>query len=365
MNESEKIYFNNIDAFKGIAILGILLVHCGAADLGGVIGELSSAGAKGVQIFFIISSLLIFESLQKEHEKDEGMSLKTWYIRRFIRLMPLYYIANLFVLVKDGLASSYWSGTHGMTIGTVVSNFLFIHGLYPWWSNAININWYIGTLAIFIVAAPLLYRFANRIDKLFILLALSWLCNIICNHTVGGVDLGEDTYVWTAYWMIFSIVAQLPVLVIGIILYYILEKTDILIKIKQHLGNRKKSFCYASTGVCLLWLLFMIHHGAVIVEYALVFAIIIFISFIDKIYLIENPIFTILGKYSYGIYLFHFPLFEITHKLFGNRLGNSEISEIMICYIVVLTVSFALSWILVRLVERPVVNLCTKKRKSK
>ncbi len=358
MKESATIYFNNIDGFKGIAILGILLVHCGAADLGGIIGELSSAGAKGVQIFLIISSMLIFKSLQREHDKDEGMSLKTWYIRRFIRLIPLYYIANLFVLVKDGFAASYWSGTHGMTIGTVVSNFLFIHGLYPWWSNAININWYIGTLAIFIVVAPLLYQLVDRIDKLFILLVFSWLCNIICNHTIGAVDFGEDTYVWTAYWMIFSIVAQLPVLVIGMILYYVLEKTDILIKIKQHLGNRKRSFCYASTGVCLLWLFYMIHHGAVIVEYALVFAIIIFISFIDKIYLIENPIFTILGKYSYGIYLFHFPLIEITHKLF-RQTGNSKI---IICYFVVLIVSFVLSWILVRLVERPVVYLCTQKR---
>lgn len=357
MKKTSVIYFNNIDAFKGIAILGILLVHCGAADLGGFIGELSSAGAKGVQIFLIISSMLICKSLQNEHSKDEGMSLKTWYIKRFIRLIPLYYIANLFVLVKDGLTSSYWSGTHGMTMGTIISNFLFIHGLYPWWSNAININWYIGTLAIFIVAAPMLYRLMDRIDKLFILLALSWLCNIICNHTIGTIDFGEDTYVWTAYWMNFSIVAQLPVLVIGMILYYILEKTDILNNIKRHLSNGKKSFCYAATGVCLLWLFFMIHHGAVIVEYALVFAIMIFISFIDKIYLIENPIFKALGKYSYGIYLFHFPLLEIAQKLFRQQIGNLKI---FICYIVVLTVSFLLSWILVRLVERPIVNLCTK-----
>lgn len=57
MKKTSVIYFNNIDAFKGIAILGILLVHCGAADLGGFIGELSSAGAKGVQIFLIISSI--------------------------------------------------------------------------------------------------------------------------------------------------------------------------------------------------------------------------------------------------------------------------------------------------------------------
>ncbi len=158
--------------------------------------------------------------------------------------------------------------------------------------------------------------------------------------------------------MIFSIVAQLPVLVIGMILFYILEKTDILINIKQHLGNRKKSFCYTAIGVCLLWLFFMIHHGAVIVEYALVFAIMIFISFIDKIYLIENPIFETLGKYSYGIYLFHFPLFEIAHKLFRQQTGKLEI---LFCYIVVLIASFLLSWILVRLVERPIVNLCTKK----
>lgn len=354
MKESAKLYLNNVDAFKGIAILGILLVHSGAADLEGIIGELSSAGARGVQIFLIISSMLIFKSLQEEHEKDESMSLKAWYIRRFIRLIPLYYIANLFVLVKDGFAPSYWSGTHGITIGTVLSNFLFIHGLYPWWSNAININWYIGTLALFIVAAPLLYRLINRVDKMFILLGFSWLGNIICNHTIGTLDFGADTYVWTAYWMIFSIIAQFPVLVIGMILYYFIEKTNIIMNIKGYLGKRTKSFCYAAMGVCMLWLFFLIHYGAVIVEYALIFAMLIFISFIDRMYLIENPIFKTLGKYSYGIYLFHFPLFEIVHAFFKQYINNLK-TEVIISYMVVLVVSFITSWILVRFVEKPII----------
>lgn len=279
MKKNSSVHFDNLDAFKGIAILGILLVHSGAADFGGVVGEISSAGAKGVQIFFIISSMLIFHSLRKEKSREDGLILKTWYFKRFIRLIPLYYIANIFVLVKDGFSPSYWTGTHGMQAGTVISNFLFIHGLYPWWSNAININWYIGTLAVFILLAPLLYKLADRIDQIVILLAFSWLCSIICNHTIGVIDFGEDHYVWTAYWMNFSIIAQFPVLVLGMILDYIIEKTDALTAVRKHLNNGTKYFCYSCMAICMLWLFFMIHHDAVLVEYAFVFAVMIFISF--------------------------------------------------------------------------------------
>lgn len=352
-------YFNNLDAFKGIAILGVMLAHCGATDLGGRVGKLSAAGARGVQIFLIISSVLIFKSLKKEYEKAGNISLKAWYIKRFLRLIPLYYIANLLVLIKDGFGSSYWSGTHGITAGTIVSNFFFIHGMYPWWCNAININWYIGILALFIVAAPLLYHLIDHVDKLFILLGFSWLCSIICMQTIGTIDLGADNYVWITYWGSFSIIAQFPVLVLGMILYYFIEKTNAVMAIKQHLGKKTKSFCYAVVGVCLLWLYFVIGHGGAIVEYALIFVALIFISFIDKLYLIENPIFKNLGKYSYGIYLFHYPLLEITHKFFIQYINNSNI-EILISYIVVIILSFIISWILVNFVEKPIITKAQK-----
>lgn len=53
--------------------------------------EVSSAGARGVDLFFVLSAYLITELLLREKEQTGSLNVKSFYIRRILRIWPLYY----------------------------------------------------------------------------------------------------------------------------------------------------------------------------------------------------------------------------------------------------------------------------------
>src|SRR5690606_33374160 len=61
---------------------------------GGVI-----AGGYGVDFFFALSSYLITELLVREYEKFGRIDFKQFFIRRSLRIWPLYYVFLLFSIV--------------------------------------------------------------------------------------------------------------------------------------------------------------------------------------------------------------------------------------------------------------------------
>src|SRR5690606_37748745 len=91
-----------IDALRGLAVLGVILVHCGQrADLLPWIRSITDQGARGVQLFFILSALTLFLSM--EHRSSAGKIEKKEYffIRRFFRIAPMFYVAAFFYTVSE------------------------------------------------------------------------------------------------------------------------------------------------------------------------------------------------------------------------------------------------------------------------
>lgn len=127
---TSKGHIEVLGALKGVAIVGVLLIHSGNNVPGGLstIQEaVISNGNKGVQIFFIISAILVYKSLSNfygSQEKEEHC-VWVWYKKRFLRLIPLYWLTNLAILLYAGMKPTDASGTHGVTIFTYITNFLF------------------------------------------------------------------------------------------------------------------------------------------------------------------------------------------------------------------------------------------------
>ncbi|MFZ6872826.1 acyltransferase family protein [Undibacterium sp. Di27W] len=80
--------FESLDGLRAISIIAVIWHHTAPA---GVNTMLASIGAQGVQLFFAISGFLITTLLLRERERNGKIDLKAFYLRRSLRIFPLYY----------------------------------------------------------------------------------------------------------------------------------------------------------------------------------------------------------------------------------------------------------------------------------
>lgn len=100
----ESRYFGALDGLRAISILAVVWHHAGHRSTG-----ILSRGHLGVELFFAISGFLITTLLLREADQNGQVSLKNFYVRRTLRIFPLYYAvvglyAALVLVVERGSA---------------------------------------------------------------------------------------------------------------------------------------------------------------------------------------------------------------------------------------------------------------------
>lgn len=364
---------DSFDALKGLAIMGVMLIHSGnnvPRDLSAIPEAIISCGNRGVQIFFLISAILIYKSLSSFYsiQVGEKQCILMWYKKRFLRLIPLYWLTNTAILIRMGMTPTYASGTHGVTIFTYITNYLFLHGFYPWHINAISNNWYIGTLAIFMFIAPVCFKIINNIWKAGLAFAFSLIVKTMISQTIATWDFGADTYVWREYWEGFSIFKQLPVLFIGIIVYFILFQYEVHLFLKNFFVDKCGKcgakiifyFCFILSGVLIMK---EVVSYANIYVFSVTFALIIILLFCFPTRIVSNKIYSFIGKYSYGIYLFH-PLILGRINAFISKYTEDALCNIVLSVFITLAICLAASVMLTVFFEEPIIKLFAKSSKT-
>src|ERR1700712_1457278 len=97
-----KNYFKQLDGLRFIAVTLVLVDHWSLKSIG------FDAGSLGVSLFFVLSGFLITRILLSSKAKDlalnrmHGFSLRQFYIRRTLRIFPVYYLI-IFVLFAIGV----------------------------------------------------------------------------------------------------------------------------------------------------------------------------------------------------------------------------------------------------------------------
>jgi peptidoglycan/LPS O-acetylase OafA/YrhL len=100
--------FGSLDALRGLAILAVVWHHAGGAASTSL---LARRGFLGVDLFFVLSGFLIVTLLLRERDARGHISLPRFYVRRALRIFPLYYM--LLAHVAVGLAyrpETSWAG---------------------------------------------------------------------------------------------------------------------------------------------------------------------------------------------------------------------------------------------------------------
>lgn len=198
---------SGLDGWRGIAIALVLISH-------GTFNETVAdpvwtnffnslpRGEDGVRIFFCLSGFLITRLLLREEEQNGAISLRNFYIRRALRILPVYFA---YVLAVAGLN---WWLQWGMTWQNFITPSTFSTGFWlrrhnTWvfehfWSLAVEEVFYLG----WPFALALLPR-ASRIPLAAMLLVSLPIARTLCVGNNG------------AFWFGFGVVMNLDYLMMG------------------------------------------------------------------------------------------------------------------------------------------------------
>lgn len=209
-----------LDAGRALAIIGVILVHVALwmPDLPYWWQMFANMGQYGVQLFFVISAVTITLTLDEETKRfgdDRSLIARRFYVKRFFRIAPLYYVAIAVYALGNFLAEhldAQITPPHSMT--DVVANIMFVH---EWMPGAVNSvvpgGWSIGVEMCFYLFAPLLF-IAIRSRRGLWRTSLGLLVFSAVAMTAGAcVDdvcaVGNNTFLY--YWP----PTQLPCFVVG------------------------------------------------------------------------------------------------------------------------------------------------------
>ncbi len=122
-----------LDGLRGLAAMGVVLLH--SRELPGfpeplwVQSMVGWLGGQSVPLFFVLSGYLITHLLLREEAKHGQISLKNFYARRGLRILPaaLCYLAGL-------MALSHWMGLNVKWREIAASVFWYRNLLYGGWA---------------------------------------------------------------------------------------------------------------------------------------------------------------------------------------------------------------------------------------
>lgn len=309
----KRSHYPALDGLRGIAILLVVLYH----NFGFI--RHSYFGWLGVDLFFVLSGFLITSILI--NDVDEKGFLKKFYVRRILRIFPLYYfVLILFLLVfpavgyftkeLDYFVSNQW------WFWTYLQNWLFSFQLTEdakilthLWSLAVEEQFYlVWPFVILLVKSPRRLFLIMAAVLAFVIIARSviWLYKIEdLNYTtlytftrIDGICIGS---------MIALLMKFRPKL-IAVNFTFIILGLAVINFIFYFLNYQNKNgypyFAFVGyTTFCAMFGLLL--HEIVSTSNS---------SFLNRLFSLRPLRF--FGKISYGFYVFHWPVYMMSYSSF-------------------------------------------------
>lgn len=284
----------SLDLLRGVAVLFVVLVHCAISASGNVPGLTAFAhehGERGVQLFFIVSGYTMMLTFGA---RVDSASIRSFYLRRAFRIVPLFWAAILFYLaITGGEGFRFWA-PDGVTTSDVVLTFLFLH-----WSSVTAFNsvvpggWSIAVEMQFYLLFPLLIFLFRRPNGPLLVYAGIALVSVIAKFAADGYLLPHlaaslperEAYLANGFFYCW-LPQQLICFGFGILLYDFIELKNRPIAGAVLLVAASLSY---STWGAEVVLLFALAFGVLAAN-------------------VRLSLVALLGRHSYAIYLIHFAL---------------------------------------------------------
>jgi peptidoglycan/LPS O-acetylase OafA/YrhL len=149
----------HLDGLRGLAALMVFVGHAAGAGLlpldsmGWVGFAIVSHGPYGVTVFFVLSAYTLCMSVAPAFDR-RPVSWPAYFIRRFFRIAPLYYVVLLFAVYRGPARPDY--------LMTLFLHFSFLNMFVPQFANDIlSIEWAVAVEWGFYVLFPVLVILAR------------------------------------------------------------------------------------------------------------------------------------------------------------------------------------------------------------
>ena len=362
MSNNKAKYLPSIDSLRALAVLAVIIYHIDVNYLPG--------GFLGVDLFFVLSGYLISSLIIKEYKKMGTLNLYNFYMRRARRLLPAVYfmitVCLVFMVLFNGvlLRKSHLDAVFGYIYSS------------NWWYIFHKLNYFdsfgaqspfkhLWSLAIeeqFYMLFPLIFLIFNRrkkeegkgpsLNKNFLYIVLGLILISLITHillfdinNINRIYFGTDTRAFS-----------LLVGVVGALLYP-MDKLSNPTNSKENLAYSVVSIISISILITIMFYTteyntWLYRGGFLLVA---VLGLIIIISsgkqhtFISKALSFKPIVF--IGKISYSLYLWHFPIIVLTTPV--SEIGNPNLFYVTLRIILTFIVA-TLSYLVV---ETPIRKL--------
>ena len=334
MSNNKSKYLPSIDSLRALAVLAVIIYHVDVNYLPG--------GFLGVDLFFVLSGYLISSLIIKEYRKTGSLNLYNFYIRRARRLLPAVYFmitVGLVVMVLFNevlLRKSHLDAIFGYIYS---SNWWYIFHKLDYFDSfgAQSPFKHLWSLAIeeqFYMIFPLLFLLVNRREKskdgtyklnknfLYVVLGLilvSLIVHILLFdiNNISRIYFGTDTRAFS-----------LLVGVVGAILYP-MERLHAKVTPQQNMIYSVVSLVSIATLITVMiytseYNTLLYRGGFLLVA---ILGLIVIISsgkqhtLMSRLLSFKPVVF--IGKISYSLYLWHFPVLVLTTPV--SEIGNPNI----------------------------------------
>jgi peptidoglycan/LPS O-acetylase OafA/YrhL len=267
------------------------------------------SGELGLALFFVLSGFLITYILLTEKKEYKSIDIKKFYVRRMLRIWPLYYalvVIAFFVLPYIPFLRMPGYGLEMIHEKYFQKFFLFIlilpnlamctYGIVPFSGQA----WSIGTEEQFYILWPWIIKYAKHKLTVIVFIIIAYLG--IHYFLDLWQDVNKITNIiakfWSTLWLsslatggLFALVAKSEWKKLKRVLFNKYFQAAILIMI----------FGSVAAGLHSKYLYITIEY------YSLLFGILIINLAVnkDRLFSMENAVTSYLGKISYGLYMYH------------------------------------------------------------
>jgi len=343
-NSSGQARLRTFDFLRGLAIMGVIIYHTAEKIPSkiGLIDALAGRGMFGVQLFYFISAITM--CYMWKLREGEQSPVRKFYIRRFFRIAPLFWIAIPVYLLINGFEASYWA-PEGLGALQIMLAATFLHGF---WVDSINSvvpgSWSIAAEMTFYALFPFLVLKIKEKRMVYLVLASvvwglntfvfrGWVAGFFASHYETSSTAIVEEYLYMNF------LNQAPIFLLGCYLYFALQqkpsKTELAYLGGWFLSGLAFKFLFKIEGFGFL---------------AVCMALGVFVYGAMRLGPRFKPL-EKLGQNSYAIYLVHF---MVLHYWRGLSPWQAGLPALVLAVGVITLASYGLALLIHAVVEKRV-----------